>query len=123
VENCNCAPRKAILCLGGDTTQSGNHGDRSIPDESGGGEESAPMPPTHVLPAYYDPNIDLSTSRVFLLGFEFVQFDDLSSERYGRRVRMLEGNNYIHDFRHFERKGWVTVQFEGKGKMRYYKPH
>jgi hypothetical protein len=44
---------------------------------------------------------------VFIIDFESVLFDDISSERHQRLMGLLEANPYIHKFSDFEEKGWV----------------
>jgi hypothetical protein len=112
IYNRNYAPKNTILWPNDsdDTTKSVDNSDE-------GAVESGVTSASNTLPT----SVDLSTSRVFILGFDVVRFSNLSSRVYQQWMKLVDDDNYEHDLCQFEAKGWVTAHYEGKRK--YYRAY
>jgi hypothetical protein len=100
VDNRDYALRNTILWLGTD----------SVPNQAIESDVTpAPMPSIDIPPSHGTIG-DLSTASVVIIDFEHARFDDFSSERYQRLMKLLKLNKWTHDLTRFEEAGWVTLR-------------
>jgi hypothetical protein len=105
VNNHNYAPKNTILCLcdSDDKSKGGDNDDKRAGEA---GVMSTPRVANALL-----ASVDRSASRVFILGFECVEFDNIPSERceYLMSLLRIDTNKYEHELRQFEEKGRLLL--------------